>query len=226
MCQGHAQTTLINAFATDSTPYFQGILLPPAGCCVLSSGTPWCRLWRTMGRLCNSQKHPSLCGGQWVPCVVVVWAELVVLTYLPQHHTRIRTGLIHHSFQVSQVALEPTSQCNRCRFDPWVEEDPLEESTATHSRILAWRIPWTEEPGGLIVHRAAKSWPQLKQLGTRAPKFSGRNFSQGSIPGGGAKPTGESWRLTLSCLRGSLPYSRIALAEGTDHCAGSALATS
>ena len=28
-------------------------------------------------------------------------------------------------------------------------EDPLEEETATHSSILAWRIPWREEPGGL-----------------------------------------------------------------------------
>ena len=28
-------------------------------------------------------------------------------------------------------------------------EDPLKEGTATHSSILAWRIPWTEEPGGL-----------------------------------------------------------------------------
>ena len=28
-------------------------------------------------------------------------------------------------------------------------EDPLREEMATHSRILAWRIPWTEEPGGL-----------------------------------------------------------------------------
>ena len=28
-------------------------------------------------------------------------------------------------------------------------EDPLEESMATNSSILAWRIPWTEEPGGL-----------------------------------------------------------------------------
>ena len=27
-------------------------------------------------------------------------------------------------------------------------EDPLEEGMATHSRILAWEIPWTEEPGG------------------------------------------------------------------------------
>ena len=28
-------------------------------------------------------------------------------------------------------------------------EDPLEEGMATHSNILAWRIPWTEQPGGL-----------------------------------------------------------------------------
>ena len=28
-------------------------------------------------------------------------------------------------------------------------EDPLEEALATHASILAWRIPWTEEPGGL-----------------------------------------------------------------------------
>ena len=37
--------------------------------------------------------------------------------------------------------------------ETWVQslswEDPLEKGTATHSSILAWRIPWTEEPGGL-----------------------------------------------------------------------------
>ena len=31
----------------------------------------------------------------------------------------------------------------------YVSEDPLEMEMATHSSILAWRIPWTEEPGGL-----------------------------------------------------------------------------
>ena len=30
-----------------------------------------------------------------------------------------------------------------------IPEDPLEEGTATHSSMLAWKIPWTEEPGGL-----------------------------------------------------------------------------
>ena len=34
-------------------------------------------------------------------------------------------------------------------FDPWVGKIPLEKEMATHSSILAWGIPWTEEPGGL-----------------------------------------------------------------------------
>ena len=37
--------------------------------------------------------------------------------------------------------------------ETWVQslrqEDPLEEEMETHSSVLAWRIPWTEEPGGL-----------------------------------------------------------------------------
>ena len=33
---------------------------------------------------------------------------------------------------------------------PLGQEDPLEEGTAMHSSILAWRISWTEEPGGLL----------------------------------------------------------------------------
>ena len=36
-------------------------------------------------------------------------------------------------------------------------EDPLEASMATHSSILSWKIPWTEEPGEAAVHRVAKS---------------------------------------------------------------------
>ena len=32
---------------------------------------------------------------------------------------------------------------------PLGQEDPLEEGMVTYSNILAWRIPWTEEPGGL-----------------------------------------------------------------------------
>jgi len=42
-------------------------------------------------------------------------------------------------------------------------EDPLEKGVETHSSILAWRIPWTEEPGGLhTVHEVPKSLTQLR----------------------------------------------------------------
>ena len=47
---------------------------------------------------------------------------------------------------------EPACQSRRCRrhgFDPWARKTPLEENMTTHSTILAWRIPQTEEPGGL-----------------------------------------------------------------------------
>ena len=37
------------------------------------------------------------------------------------------------------------------------QEDPLEKGMATHSSILAWQIPWTEEPGGLQSMRLQKS---------------------------------------------------------------------
>ena len=40
-------------------------------------------------------------------------------------------------------------------------EDPLEEGMAIHSSILALRIPWTEEPGRLTVHRVTKSQTRL-----------------------------------------------------------------
>ena len=47
-------------------------------------------------------------------------------------------------------------------FNPWIRKIPLENGMATHFSILAWRIPWTEEPGRAIVHGVKKNWTQLK----------------------------------------------------------------
>ena len=49
------------------------------------------------------------------------------------------------------------------------QEDPLEEGMATHSSILAWRIPWTEEPGR-PVYTVTQSQTRLKQLSTHILK--------------------------------------------------------
>ena len=52
-------------------------------------------------------------------------------------------------------------------FDPWVRKIPLEKRMATHSSILAWRIPWTEEPGGLQsmgLQRVRHNWLTFTSL--------------------------------------------------------------
>ena len=46
-------------------------------------------------------------------------------------------------------------------------EDPLEEGMATHSSILAWEIPWTEEPGGL----QSKELDTTEHLNNSSNKF-------------------------------------------------------
>ena len=51
------------------------------------------------------------------------------------------------SFPCGSVGKAPAMQETQVRF--LGQEDPLEKEMATHSSILAWRILWTEEPGGL-----------------------------------------------------------------------------
>ena len=51
------------------------------------------------------------------------------------------------SLVVPSVKNLPATQETQVRF--LGEEDPLEEEMAPHSSVLAWRAPWTEEPGGL-----------------------------------------------------------------------------
>ena len=61
---------------------------------------------------------------------------------------------ISYSLQYSWVSLVAQMVKNLpAMWETWVQylswEDPLKESRATHSSILAWRTPWTKEPGGL-----------------------------------------------------------------------------
>ena len=51
-------------------------------------------------------------------------------------------------FLVAQLVKNPPAM-QETRVGFLGREDPLEQGMATHSSILAWRIPWTEEPGGL-----------------------------------------------------------------------------
>jgi len=68
---------------------------------------------------------------------------IIILKYINVSNQYV----IHLKIIAQLVKNLPTMQ------ETWVrslgQEDPLEEGMATHSSILAWRIPWTEEPGRL-----------------------------------------------------------------------------
>ena len=91
----------------------------------------------------------------------------------PMHSSQLmlnKTSISAFLFQRSDGASgkESTCQCRRRETQVWSlgQEGPVEEGMATHSSILAWRIPWTEEPGR--VHGVAKNQTQLKWLSTFA----------------------------------------------------------
>ena len=59
--------------------------------------------------------------------------------------------LIYLASQVAQWVKNPSAmqETEATQFCSLGQEDPLKEDMATHSSILAWKIPWTEEPGKL-----------------------------------------------------------------------------
>ena len=75
---------------------------------------------------------------------------------------------------VQNVKSLPAMQETWVQFLGW--KDPLEKEIATHSSILAWRIPWTEEPGGLQSHGVTEESDMTlglnKSIGTTEPHYS------------------------------------------------------
>ena len=130
-----------------------------------SSGSSRPRNWTRVSCIGNPLQYSRLenpmDGGAW-------WARV---HRVARSQTRLRdfTSLVLHcrrvlyqlSFQ-GNPSKEPARKCRRnrkrsVRFLHW--EDHLEESMAIHSGILAWRNPWTEEPGGL--HRVGHDWSDV-----------------------------------------------------------------
>ena len=74
-------------------------------------------------------------------------------------YTHTHNGIL--GFPNGTSGKEPTCQCRRHGFNP------LEEGMATHSSILIWRIPWTEEPADLHSmgsHRVGYNWSNLASV--------------------------------------------------------------
>ena len=73
----------------------------------------------------------------WVSCILLIKKVVFNLAMQPNLASLV----------AQMVKRLPAVRETRVRSLDW--EDPLEKEMATHSSTLAWRIPWTEEPGGL-----------------------------------------------------------------------------
>ena len=70
----------------------------------------------------------------------------------PHNLTLLNNSYLHKSFPGTSVVMNPPAKVQSLIWD-----DPLEKEMATHSSILSWEIPWTEEPGGLHTVRGELS---------------------------------------------------------------------
>ena len=89
-------------------------------------------------------------------------------------------------FYVASLVVKnlPAMQETRVRSLDW--EDPLEKGMATHSSMLAWRIPWTEEPGGLQStedHKESDTTGQLTVSYVTRGQGRSRSLTPGLPPG-------------------------------------------
>ena len=89
--------------------------------------------------------------------------------------------------------------------ETWVKsldgEDPLEEEMATHSSVLAWRILWTEEPGGLQSTGSQRRGCEGLPCWLSGKDSACNAGDPGSIPGSGRSPgEGNGYPLQYSCL--------------------------
>ena len=116
---------------------------------------PWAHLWRVWAN--SSHLHSQPQGSQRVLTAKLAQRSVALPLPEPETHSPVdyKTLVFISRATVSQVVLvvknPPTNARDIKR--QWVQslgwEDPVEEGMATHSSILSWRIPWTEEPGGL-----------------------------------------------------------------------------
>ena len=97
----------------------------------------------------NNQKISNCLGQTICNCQCLITFDLSKCNGIWFHLCVSWSSLVAQFNKESACNAGDHLQCRRPGFDSLGQEDPLEEKIATHSSILAWRIPWTEEPGGL-----------------------------------------------------------------------------
>ena len=125
----------------------------PGGLQSMGSQRVWhdgtCHEWTTTKTFCDDFFFQSLKPKKYVNILLSLYGDY---------------GLPQCSVVKNPPAMQETWETG---FHPWVRKIPLEEGMATHSSVLAWRIPWTEEPGGLQsmgTHGVRHNWSNLAHI--------------------------------------------------------------
>ena len=114
-------------------------------------------------------EHSMVCRGQenshleWLDHTVVLSVDPVFQRVLYGHTTVFKNQVFYFSLVSQMVKNLPAVLETQVRC--LGQEDPLEKRMAAQSSILAWEIPWTEEPGGLQ-SMGSQKWTQLSQTNT------------------------------------------------------------
>ena len=144
--------------------------------CVVGRGCllwPVCSLGKTL--LAFALLH-SVLQGQICPLLQVF--DFLLLHSSPQKWKGHLFWVLVLDDLVGASLVAQRIKCLPAMRETWVWslgwEDPLEKKMATHSRILAWRIPWTEKPGGLQ-SMESQSWTQLSNFTFLLSRWSCRS---------------------------------------------------
>ena len=127
-----------------------------------------CYKWNYQGIFCCARSFTQ--HYVWDLSIPLVRCSFICLFPLLKKYTYIYVFLHFHSFPIGLLVKNPCANADTQEMWVWSLgwEDPLEEEMATHSSIIAWRIPWTEEPGRVTKsdQRVTKSQTGLKWLST------------------------------------------------------------
>ena len=112
----------------------------------------------------GSGQKESRCGCKRTTWGILVWTDRGVL-YLYSTRVNILAVILECGKMLLDLPVARTVKNLPAMQETWVRslgrEDPLEKGMAIHSSILAWRIPWTEEPGGaqsMVLQRVGHDW--------------------------------------------------------------------
>ena len=107
-----------------------------------SAAVTTCPILRCAGQITEGRETSDVGARSWESSLVLKQQRAISMPFSPSER-------LPRWFSGKKKICLPIQEMQETRIQSLGGEDPLEEETATHSSILVWKPPWTQEPGGL-----------------------------------------------------------------------------